>query len=108
MLNTRYRNSPIVSGRGRLLGARAPDPELVCAGVATLVLYDMPAEAAAGAAALHVDTHVLSHDAADRWRMHGPFAALVRPDGHIGWIAPNPTPSEIDTKVRSALGRVRA
>ena len=107
MLNTRYRNSPILSGNGELLGIRAPEPELACAGVATLVLYDMPAEAAAGAAALRVDIRVVNHVQAAKWRMRGPFAALVRPDGFVGWIAANPRPSEIETGVRTALGRTR-
>jgi hypothetical protein len=37
--------------------------------------------------------------------MHGAFAALVRPDGYVGWIAANPSAADIDTGVRTALGR---
>jgi hypothetical protein len=35
--------------------------------------------------------------------MRGPFAALVRPDGHVGWMAAQPSADEIDRGVRQAL-----
>jgi 2-polyprenyl-6-methoxyphenol hydroxylase-like FAD-dependent oxidoreductase len=106
MLGQRYRHSPILSGRGAALGARAPDPELACGGPATLVLHGTPPEFAGAAEAAHaVKTRSIDARAARRWRMRGAFAALVRPDGYVGWIAENPSAAGIDAGVRTALGR---
>ena len=105
MLGQRYAQSPILSGRGAVLGLRSPDPALACGGPATLVLRRMPREfAGAAEAALKVKTHALNARAARRWRMRGPFAALVRPDGYVGWIARDPSAAEIERGVRTALG----
>jgi 2-polyprenyl-6-methoxyphenol hydroxylase-like FAD-dependent oxidoreductase len=106
MLGQRYVHSPIVCGRGAVLGARSPDPDLACGGPATLVLHRMPPEfAGAVETALKVKTRSVDARAAGRWHMHGAFAALVRPDGYVGWIAANPSAADIDTGVRTALGR---
>jgi 2-polyprenyl-6-methoxyphenol hydroxylase-like FAD-dependent oxidoreductase len=106
MLGQRYTRSSLFSGRGAVLGSRAPDRELACGGPATLILHRMPPEfAGASEAALKVKTRTLDARAARRWRMPGPFAALVRPDGYVGWIAHNPAAGEIDVGVRTALGR---
>jgi 2-polyprenyl-6-methoxyphenol hydroxylase-like FAD-dependent oxidoreductase len=106
MLGQRYARSPILCGQGAVLGSRSPDSELACGGPATLVLHRMPPEfAGASEAALKVKTRMIDARAARRWRMRGPFAALVRPDGYVGWIAHDPSAGEIDRGVRTALGR---
>jgi 2-polyprenyl-6-methoxyphenol hydroxylase-like FAD-dependent oxidoreductase len=107
MMNTRYVNSPIIVGKGKLLGVRAPDRELVCAGVATLVLCDVPQEVAAAAGMPGIRVQTVNAAAAGTWRMRAPFAALVRPDGFIGWIAASPTAADITKNVRIALGGAR-
>jgi len=38
------------------------------------------------------------------WRASGSTAALVRPDGHVGWMAERPSESELVSGVRRALG----
>jgi 2-polyprenyl-6-methoxyphenol hydroxylase-like FAD-dependent oxidoreductase len=41
------------------------------------------------------------------WRAWNPFwglAALVRPDGHVGWMERRPTPAQLEEGVRKALG----
>ena len=107
MLGQRYAHSRLFSGRGPLLGARAADADLACGGPATLVVYRVPPrDASACANALGVRLRTLDARSARRWRMNGAFAALVRPDGYVGWIAPRPSADEIKRGVRRALGRV--
>jgi 2-polyprenyl-6-methoxyphenol hydroxylase-like FAD-dependent oxidoreductase len=104
MINLRYRTSPLISGSGPFLGARAPDPVLACGGPATLVFAGMPkAIVDAAAAVLKLPARTLEAADAKRWRMRGPFGALVRPDGHVGWMAGQPSADEIDRGVRQAL-----
>jgi len=40
------------------------------------------------------------------WAVGGGSAALVRPDGYVGWMGRRPTPEELDSGVRQALGMV--
>ncbi|MBC5810477.1 MAG: FAD-dependent monooxygenase [Candidatus Eremiobacteraeota bacterium] len=107
MLDVHYRHSPILFGHGAVLGERAPDPALACGGVqATLVVHKLPRNVAdAASTVLKVRIKRLERREAKRWGMgRRPFAALVRPDGIVGWIAPNPQPDEIEAQVRAALG----
>lgn len=107
MLGQRYAHSPILCGHGAVVGARSPDPDLACGGRATLVLHRTPPEfAGAAEAALNVKTRSIDARRARRWRMRGAFAALVRPDGYVGWIARNPSAAEIEIGVRTALGHI--
>jgi hypothetical protein len=39
-----------------------------------------------------------------QWRARGGDAALVRPDGHVGWREARPTPLALRAGVRRALG----
>lgn len=39
------------------------------------------------------------------WRATGQMCALVRPDGHVGWLARRPAPDEIRRSVIRTLGR---
>jgi hypothetical protein len=41
-----------------------------------------------------------------QWAVSGGSAALVRPDGYVGWMGRRPTPEELDSGVRQALGMV--
>ena len=38
------------------------------------------------------------------WKVSGGAAALVRPDGYVGWMGPRPFPAELEHGVRTALG----
>jgi 2-polyprenyl-6-methoxyphenol hydroxylase-like FAD-dependent oxidoreductase len=40
------------------------------------------------------------------WAVSGGSAALLRPDGYVGWMGRRPTPEELDSGVRRALGMV--
>jgi len=43
------------------------------------------------------------------WRIWNPFwglAALIRPDGHVGWMERRPTPAQLEGGVRKALGSI--
>jgi hypothetical protein len=40
------------------------------------------------------------------WRPAGGTAALVRPDGHVGWMADRVSPEDLRQGVRRALGLV--
>ena len=43
------------------------------------------------------------------WRVWNPFwglAALVRPDGQVGWMERRPTPAQLEGGVRKALGSI--
>lgn len=152
MLDTRYEASPLVSGRGALLGARAPDSrvkregaplrlhDLVTRDAALLLFHDgrLPGwtvaeveTCVAGIAGLRVVRLVRRTDGARPdelragrgdpvagggdlvdafgevwadWAPRSGTAALVRPDGHVGWMAERPTPDELAAGVRRALG----
>jgi 2-polyprenyl-6-methoxyphenol hydroxylase-like FAD-dependent oxidoreductase len=41
-----------------------------------------------------------------QWAVGGGSAALLRPDGYVGWMGRRPTPEELDSGVRQALGMV--
>jgi 2-polyprenyl-6-methoxyphenol hydroxylase-like FAD-dependent oxidoreductase len=41
-----------------------------------------------------------------QWAIAGGSAALIRPDGYVGWMGRRPTPDELDSGVRQALGMV--
>jgi hypothetical protein len=38
------------------------------------------------------------------WNVSGGAAALVRPDGYVGWMSLRPFPAELESGVRTALG----
>jgi hypothetical protein len=43
------------------------------------------------------------------WQIWNPFwglAALVRPDGHVGWMERRPTLAQLEGGVRKALGSI--
>jgi 2-polyprenyl-6-methoxyphenol hydroxylase-like FAD-dependent oxidoreductase len=39
-----------------------------------------------------------------QWAVSGGSAALLRPDGYVGWMGRRPTPEELDSGVKQALG----
>jgi 2-polyprenyl-6-methoxyphenol hydroxylase-like FAD-dependent oxidoreductase len=140
MLDTAYRRSPILSGRGAWIGRRAPDGgllapdgkllrllDLVGPGPALLLFDDgsLPGWDKSRIAQLFADIHDLRievlfpnenrrsseayTDAAGgalwkEWAVTGGSVALLRPDGHVGWMAGRPIPDELDAGVRQALG----
>jgi 2-polyprenyl-6-methoxyphenol hydroxylase-like FAD-dependent oxidoreductase len=138
MLDTRYGASPLISGDGRLLGARAPDARVTCEG-APLRLHDLAARDAAlllfddgrlpgwnvadvsaplrqlpGLAVVRVVRTRGSARPGDvvdvegavwrSWKPRSGTAALVRPDGHIGWMARRPTIEDLVAGVVRAIG----
>jgi 2-polyprenyl-6-methoxyphenol hydroxylase-like FAD-dependent oxidoreductase len=42
-----------------------------------------------------------------QWAVTGGSAALLRPDGYVGWMGRRPTPEELGSGVRQALGMVQ-
>jgi len=40
------------------------------------------------------------------WAIGGGSAALIRPDGHVGWMSRRPSPDELRNGVRQALGMI--
>jgi 2-polyprenyl-6-methoxyphenol hydroxylase-like FAD-dependent oxidoreductase len=141
MLDTAYRHSPLVSGRGALVGHRAPDGDLIAPSGNSLRLLDLagpqpvlllfddgrlPSWDVAGVAQYFVNISdlkivlLLSNQAPSRpdayrdgssngslwnsWKVSGGAAALVRPDGYVGWMGPRPFPAELEHGVRTALG----
>jgi 2-polyprenyl-6-methoxyphenol hydroxylase-like FAD-dependent oxidoreductase len=149
MLDTRYPSSPLISGTGALLGARAPDGELMAADAngdsprrlfdlvdrqAILLLFDDgrlpgwdPAPVRARLAdvpgltvarlvpitakrksSLSSDTFRDAGQLWRAWRARAGDAALIRPDGYVGWRARRPTPDALRAGVTRALGRSAA
>ena len=141
MLDTVYRHSPLVSGRGALVGHRASDGNLIVpdgscirlldlAGPAPgLLLFDdgrLPSWDVAQVAQTFTNISdlkiilLLSHQAPSQsdayrdgslngslwssWKVSGGTAALIRPDGFVGWMALRPFPAELARGVRTALG----
>ncbi len=141
MLDARYVTSPLISGHGALLGARAEDGPVTLPGGGTTRLLDLagrdavlllfqdrslPAWNAAeveqivsGIPGLRVRRLVSSDRAplgpADvldasgalwhRWRAEPGSAALIRPDGHVGWMAERPSAEGLRAGVARALGQ---
>jgi 2-polyprenyl-6-methoxyphenol hydroxylase-like FAD-dependent oxidoreductase len=141
MLDTRYKHSEIISGRGSLVGSRAPDGELIDPVGGSLRLLDLVGPAPAlllfgdgklpgwevsmirqqfpDIADLRVililpktvsGPHGSYHDSSansslfKKWKTSAGTAALVRPDGHIGWLDYRPVLEELVGGVRRALG----
>jgi hypothetical protein len=150
MLDTRYRASALLRGRGRWLGRRAPDGDLVDADGAKGRLLDLAGEDAAlllfddgrlpgwNAAAIEAALGSVPHLRVARlrrpglpsplapaearsyqivdgrlwnaWQATGQLAALVRPDGFVGWMARAPgarsslSPAALRAGVAAALG----
>jgi 2-polyprenyl-6-methoxyphenol hydroxylase-like FAD-dependent oxidoreductase len=142
MLDVRYGPSSLISGDAPLLGARAPDGELIdatgqmrrlhdlVARDAALLLFDdgrLPrwdresvARLLAPLAGLKVfrllrttvtpegeDLRDARGDLWEKWRAAGGMAALVRPDGHLGWRADRPDPDQLSRGIAAALGAER-
>jgi 2-polyprenyl-6-methoxyphenol hydroxylase-like FAD-dependent oxidoreductase len=105
MLNMRYSHSPLFFGRSSLLGRRSPELEALINYCPTIVLHEPSAEVLSAGQACHIpDLHVTQTQNWSRWKCRAPFAALVRPDGIVGYFERNPTPDGLRRGVRSALG----
>jgi hypothetical protein len=138
MLDTHYGSSVIIQGKGRWLGRRAPDGDLLAPDGAKVRLLDL---AARDAALLLFDDGRLPHwnrEEVQRcveqiprlrvvrilpphapatsgfrdpdgsvWRAWGATrdtAALVRPDGFVGWMYQNPSLAALRAGLALALG----
>jgi len=105
LLDVRYAKSPLFPRRGGWIGRRAPDPELAVTDRAVLALYGFD-EVDANQLDLPqgVERLSLQRERAARWGTRAPFAALVRPDGFVGWFERRPSREAIERNVRHALG----
>jgi 2-polyprenyl-6-methoxyphenol hydroxylase-like FAD-dependent oxidoreductase len=141
MLDTAYRHSPLVSGRGAWVGRRAPDGVLIAPNGSSVRLLDLagphpvlllfddgrlPSWHVARVAQFFTNicdlqiVLLLSNEALrlpdaycdgssngslwNSWKVSGGAAALVRPDGFVGWMGRRPFPNELERGVRNALG----
>lgn len=120
MLDTRYHSGVIVGGA--LAGARAPDGDLVDPLGRRLRVHDLCARAPVllgfgvdPPEVPRVTTHRIEPEDGPHGGLRGSAAwegwgarrgrvALVRPDGHVGWSAVDPTPEAAREAVRRALG----
>jgi len=105
LLDVRYDDSPLFLATGRWVGRRAPDPALATTDGAILVLHGFD-EANANRLDLprNVRKLAIERQRAARWKTRAPFAALIRPDGYVGWIARRPPREAIERAVHHALG----
>ena len=105
LLDVRYDDSPLFLATGRWVGRRAPDPALATTDGAILVLHGFD-ETNANRLDLprNVRKLAIERQRAARWKTRAPFAALIRPDGYVGWIARRPPREAIERAVHHALG----
>ncbi len=142
MLDVRYGPSALITGDAPLLGARAPDGELMDAAGQRRRLHDLVARDAAlllfddgrlprwdresvarllaplsGLKVVRLLMTTVTPEGEDlrdargdlwgKWRASGGMAALVRPDGHVGWSAHRPELDQLSQGVAAALGAKR-
>ncbi len=105
MLATRYRRSPLFFGRSSLLGRRSPELSALGEYRPTLFLYQ-PSEDVADAANMLDVPELRVAETTDwaLWKCAQPFAALVRPDGIVGYFERVPSAESLAQNVRAALG----
>ncbi|PZR64550.1 MAG: hypothetical protein DLM53_00160 [Candidatus Eremiobacter antarcticus] len=107
MINTRYRRSTIIGGKSSLVGVRSPIPETLVRYAPTLVVQRVLSEVEEAAAATQIaDLTVVECPDWRPWKCSDPFAALVRPDGVVGYFERNPNAASVIGGVRTALGFV--
>jgi len=105
MLSAHYRRSPLFFGRSSLIGRRSPEITALAAYRPTLVLYEPSDEVTAAAPGCNVpDLRVTETSDWRAWKCRQPFAALVRPDGIVGYFERQPTAESLRHNVRAALG----
>ncbi|MBV8727516.1 MAG: hypothetical protein JO233_07000, partial [Candidatus Eremiobacteraeota bacterium] len=105
MLGTRYRHSPLFFGRSSLIGYRSPEVGALAEYRPSLFLYQPSEDVSAAANALDIpDLQVAETNNWAAWKCSQPFAALVRPDGIVGYFQRDPTPDDLRQNVRAALG----
>jgi 2-polyprenyl-6-methoxyphenol hydroxylase-like FAD-dependent oxidoreductase len=105
LLDVRYAGSPLFTRDGGWIGLRAPDPALAVTERAVLVLHRLAGdEAERVALPPEVDKLTIERERVAYWKTRAPFAALVRPDGYVGWFERRPTVEHIEHGVLRALG----
>ena len=105
MLGTRYRHSPLFFGRSSLIGRRSPEISALAEYRPTLFLYQPAQDVIAAANSLEIpDLQIAETNDWVAWKCRQPFAALVRPDGIVGYFEREPTPDDVRENVRAALG----
>jgi len=105
LLDVRYADSPLFTRTGGWIGRRAPDPALAITANAVLVLHRI-AESNVHALQLPSDVEKLTieRERVKYWKTRVPFAALVRPDGYVGWFERRPTAEDIEDGALRGLG----
>ncbi len=105
MINSRYKRSAIISGKSSLVGLRSPIPETLVRYAPTLVVQRVALEVQGTADATQIpDLAVLECKDWQPWKCSEPFAALVRPDGVVGYFERNPDATSVRAGIRTALG----
>lgn len=105
MINTRYKRSSIIHGKSSLLGGRSPIPETLVRYAPTLVVHSVAFEALVAARSAQIPgLSVLECKNWLSWKCRDPFAALVRPDGVVGYFERNPSAESATAGIRTALG----
>ncbi len=105
LLDVRYADSPLFARTGGWIGRRAPDPDLAILERAALVLHRLsPLDLPVFDTPLRVQRLAIEGERAGYWGTRAPFAALVRPDGYVGWFGRRPSPATIEREVPRALG----
>jgi hypothetical protein len=114
MMDTRYPASGLIRGDRRWSGRIAPDCEVcrpgepprrlfhITRGKPTIVSYEACAPAVTGFEAIAV-TAAEGNAFRKTWNVRGPFAAVVRPDGFIGWAMKRPSPEAIQMAAARCL-----
>jgi 2-polyprenyl-6-methoxyphenol hydroxylase-like FAD-dependent oxidoreductase len=117
MLDTRYPVSVLIHGDRRWSGRIAPDCEVgrpgepgrrlfdLTRGKPTIVSYDACAPAVTGFEAIAVAA-AEGNAFRKTWNVRGPFAAVVRPDGFIGWAMQRPSPEAIQMAAARCLASI--
>ena len=116
MLATRYPLSEFVTGDIRWAGRIAPDCEVEIAGASgrllqgrrgkhVLICYVVTPPAELGIETVEIRTGT-SKLFCETWGVRGPFCALVRPDGFIGWAKERPSKLDIEIAVKRTAGQL--
>ena len=104
MLATRYPGSKFIGGGLRWAGRLAPDCEMGT-GAAPARLFIAIYHAVTQPPGCPFETVEISATDAPAfrraWKVNGPFAAIVRPDGFIAWAKQRPTARDIQNAAKA-------
>ena len=109
MLDTQYPESRVTAGDRRWAGRLAPDCQIRADVGSTRLLkgrrgkYLVTCYGISRPPTGSLETEEISYgDGADfsrAWKVSGPFCAIIRPDGFVGWAKEHPSREEIESAV---------